>query len=357
MKADAEIRAGLGVLLAIQLIATFGVMGLLVRMNPAIDAVVHDDLPTLAATQDMAVVLAEESCRATPEVSRFVVALDRAEAVSADPTEQARLAQIREAQTAAFSGDCDARTSVIGNIVELADANRTEMLRASTSARQLAIAGGWATALVGLLAFVVSLLLLRGWLRRFADPLRELEAVLQANASGDPYRRNRRMEGPNELGVIAARVNHLLDRKLARDEAVDPALRNVDRSLLLHLLDKLGEPVIVVDSSGAMLVANRPALDRMAADKSFRVAETLRVGPDGPDTDISMVMGVEPFGPNLGYLVTLRPIVTPTDGAPPPSLLDDEVVIPTTASLEGSHTADLPPDRTRGPRRVPDEWK
>lgn len=356
MRADSEIRAGLGILLAIQLVATFGVMGLLVRMNPAIEQMVHDDLPMLGATQELTVVLAEDACGNGLDGTRFDAALDRASAVATDPTEAALLDQVRAQKGDAMTGDCTARGQIIGNVVDLSDTNRTAMRRANASARQLAIAGAWATALLGVISFFVSLLLLRRWLRRFAEPLREIEAVLQANANGDPYRRNRRLEGPNELGVIASRVNHLLDRRIAREEGRDPALRNVDRALLMHLLDRMPEPVVAVDTSGAILAASRTALDRIGASKGQSVADALKIGPEGPDSDVSMIAHVEPFGSHDGFLVTLHRMEGGEEG-PGVSLLDDPLPTPGGGSLEGSHTSDLPPEVNRRQTGVPEEWK
>ncbi len=329
MRAEAEIRTGISVLLVVQLVMAFGAMGLLTRMGPAIERIISENVTSIQAAEEMYATLAMHDC--APVLGhadidsriRFDAGLQAAKRAAHLPEEQVAIGQIERDWEAAIDGDCRARDSTASALGDLASINRNLMGLADAQTKRLGAAGAWATVLLGLAAFGASIGLIRRFGRRLAEPLQEVEAVLTAVGAGDPYRRCKRMEAPSEYGVIAVRLNQLLDRRLAKQETEDPELRRIDRTLLHHLLDGRTQPTVAVDASGAILVASQSALDLLEKSGIEAIADVLARGVDGSDED-SIIAGVEPFGRPDGFLITLHPAGSPeTGGEPKVSLLDE----------------------------------
>lgn len=331
MRAAAEIRAGIGVLLAIQLTTTFGGVALLGRITPAVDRIIEENVRTLTATEDMLSALADQGCDPTgiDVQARFDDALGRARANITEPGEEELIRRVEQRWPAAFGGDCNARTELRSAIQGLAEANRASMRHEDELAKALGNGGAWATALLGLCAFATSAALITRFTRRISAPLVEIEQMLDAVVHGDPYRRVRRLPAPDEFHAIAIRINQLLDRRQAKEEAEDPQLVVLDRALLHHLLDKMPEPTVAVDTSGAIIAASDAAMDLLAGPGVSSLTNAIAPGlSDTPsDDETSLIQRVEPFGKGAGFLITLRPGASP---APSPSHGEatEEVVVP-----------------------------
>ncbi len=309
MRAAGEIRAGVGSLVAVQIIVALATIGLLVRMAPAIAQILENDVSSTAAVEEMYASFALRDCglSITEAESRFEIAQDQAHNSAGAPGEDALVDSLDPDWRKAMAGDCDARDKVAGTLDRISDLNRAQMALADHQARQLGAAGAWAAAILGLVTFATSAIIIRRFTQRVAIPLSEIEAVLISASQGDPYRRCRRIEGPAEYSIIAARLNQLLDRRLASNEDEDPQLRANDRALLQHLLDQIPEPCVAVDRSGAVIAANDQAMDVLAGSGIDSLADALSIGPDGaPET--SLITRVEPFGKSQGFLVRLNPL-------------------------------------------------
>lgn len=306
MRTLSEIRGGIGLLLTIQLILTFGVMGLLVRMSPAIERIVAENVRSVMAAESMQRALAQRECVAPDQTAAaFETGLERAGANVTVPGEAEILGEVQATYPAALAGDCDAIVTTSEQLSGLSELNRQGMDRADEEAKQLGVAGTWAAALLGLITFVAGMAILRRMTLRIADPLTEIESVLAAVQRGDPYRRCRRLDAPAEYGVIATRLNQLLDRRLAKAEEEDPQLAMIDRTLLHHLLDRMPHPTVAVDTSGAILAASDSAMDILAGGGVSSLPDVL-IGGGGEDA--SLIERVEAFGKHDGFLITLRPI-------------------------------------------------
>lgn len=309
MKAAGEIRAGVGSLVAVQIIVALATIGLLVRMAPAIAHILEEDVSSTAAVEEMYASFALRDCGMSigDAESRFEVAADQAHNSANSPGEAQLLDSLEPTWRKAMAGDCEARDKVAATLDRVADLNRAQISDADHQARQLGAAGAWAAAILGLVTFATSALIIRRFTQRVAIPLTEIEAVLLSASQGDPYRRCRRIDGPAEYSVIASRLNQLLDRRLASNEDEDPQIRANDRALLQHLLDRIPEPCVAVDRSGAVIAANDQAMDVLAGSGIDSLADALAIGPDGaPET--SLITAVEPFGKAQGFLVRLQPL-------------------------------------------------
>lgn len=309
MRAAGEIRAGIGSLVAVQIFVALATIGLLVRMAPAIAHILEEDVSSTAAVEEMYASFALRDCGLSiPEAeARFEQAADQAYLHAAAPDEVALINSLEPAWRRAMAGDCDSRDRVAVTLDRIADLNRAQMYKADHQARQLGAAGAWAAAILGLVTFATSAVIIRQFTQRVAIPLSEIEAVLLSASQGDPYRRCRRIDGPAEYSVIAARLNQLLDRRLASHEDEDPQIRANDRALLQHLLDRIGEPCVAVDRSGAVIAANDQAMDVLAGSGIDSLADALAISPDG-DPETSLITAVEPFGKAQGFLVRLQPL-------------------------------------------------
>jgi hypothetical protein len=327
MRAVQEIRTGIGVLVGVQLVVTFGVMGLLTRMAPAVEKVIDENVTSITAVEQMYASLAARDCGLSlaEAEARFDEGLAAARASAYLPGEAQLVDQIDKTWRTGLAGECDARLRTGALLSELADINRGEMEKADEQAKQLGGAGAWAATLLGLFSFAAGVALIRAYTRRFAEPMAEVEAVLAAVHRGDPYRRARRLDAPQEYGTIAMRLNQMLDRRLAREEGQDPRLAIVDRTLLHHLLDRLPEPMVAVDTSGAIIAASDRALDILAGAGVDSLSDVLKVGPGRADEEISLIQAVEPFGKSDGFLITLQPLKTQQEllGESRPSFLEE----------------------------------
>jgi hypothetical protein len=329
VKAASEIRTGVGLLVGVQLIATFGVVGLLVRMSPVIERILAENGEGIGAIEDMYAAIVERDCGLSQGEAeqRFDDALERARASAREEGQDQLLDDVDDTWRAGLAGDCDARLVTTERLDQLADMHRGHMLDAEQQARLLGGAGAWAAALLGLAGFGASVGLVRRFTNRLAEPLGEIDAVLSAQSKGDPYRRCARIEAAEEYGSISARLNALFDRRLAAAEDEDPQLKSIDRALLHHLLDRMPEPAVAVDTSGAIIAASDAALDVLAGSGIGSLADALAVGPGGEEDGISLIQKVEPFGKQAGFLITLRVLNTRAEkegGEPTVPLLDDE---------------------------------
>ncbi len=328
MRAVAEIRTGIGVLIGLQLLVTFGVMGLLTRMAPAVERVITQNVTSITAVEEMYAALAARDCgqSVSEAEARFDNGLQNARASAYLPGELALIDDIDKEWRSGLAGDCDARLRTGQRLGTLADLNREEMETADEAAKQLGGAGAWAATLLGLITFGTGVGLIRAYTRRFAAPLGEIEGVLAAAHRGDPYRRAKRLDAPQEYGAIATRLNQMLDRRLAREEEVDPRLKLVDRTLLHHILDRMPEPMVAVDTSGAIIAASDRALDILAAAGVNSLSDALSVVPQGKHEATSLILAVEPFGKNEGFLITLQPPEAPQEmlGEQRVSFLEEE---------------------------------
>ena len=82
MRAEAEIRTGIGVLVVLQLLATLGSMGLLLRMVPLFDAEFVRDTSTIEARDATLGALAVAGCPGTDAAQRYTSAIEAVESAA-----------------------------------------------------------------------------------------------------------------------------------------------------------------------------------------------------------------------------------------------------------------------------------
>lgn len=303
MRSDRELTGAFVVLLAIQTLTSFGAITLLGRMSPAIEHIIEENVASIEAVETMFAVLSlgPEEAASPAARSDFRAALADARAALAHPDERAPLAAIERDAEAALSGDAAARERVRRALRALGGVNRRAMEEADARAKRLTIAGAWAAVLLGFTGFAAGVLAWRRTRRHLLYPVAELYDVLHAYRTGETHRRATPGRFAGELDEIMRGVNDLLDRVGRAEVPAPPADR--DRLVLLRVLDSRPEPIVVIESDGALSVANKSALVLLEGDRGLALREALRRVPEGQRGD--GVGAVTPLAEHGGYLCVL----------------------------------------------------
>ncbi|MCB9681325.1 MAG: hypothetical protein H6733_07605 [Alphaproteobacteria bacterium] len=259
MKITTETTLGIGALLALQLLTALAAIGLLARVSPAVERILEENVYSEEAVEDMLTVFTTPGVLGPDDEAAFQRAFERAEGNVTEDEEGPLLDIVREDAAAALTGDRTARRRVVQALQDLADVNRASMQRSDERARRLGAAGAWAAAMLGFVGFLVSVLLYRRLTQRLVLPLVHMDLALREVAGGDAHRRVPPLDGPVETVRLGTNINRVLDRTLARKRpvAAPPA---GDRAVLLHVVDRLTGPVLLLDAEASVVLGNRAGL-------------------------------------------------------------------------------------------------
>jgi len=210
-----EFLTTIGALVGLNILLAFGMIGLFVRMGPAIERILEDNLESIVAAEEMLAVIAEADTGGvkSAERERFETAWQRIRDNVTEPEEPAVLVAVERSVPGALDGDYAASVALVHDLRELISVNREAMRRADREAKRLGGAGAWAAVLVGFLSFALSLFIMSRLRRRLLTPLVDLHDVLEAAKTGDQFRRCRGSDAPAELRQVLEAVNHLLDER------------------------------------------------------------------------------------------------------------------------------------------------
>jgi len=259
------VTIGLGSLIALLLVVSFGSIALLTRMSPAIERILDENVSSLDASEEMLSTLAKQGDTAAPagEQRQFLDATKRIRANITEPEESPIVERIETRGPRAITGDHMSRVRTIQALIELGDINRSAMMRADQRAKRIGVAGAWAVAFLAAFGIALSWVVLARIRRHLLLPLGELVETLDASARGDTFRRCNAENAPRELAHAMKVANALLDEAAAHAARVKPDDEGHDRAILLHLLDELPKPVAAVDAHGKVIAANQRALARL----------------------------------------------------------------------------------------------
>ncbi|HLT30269.1 MAG TPA: hypothetical protein VK013_09495 [Myxococcaceae bacterium] len=216
MELRRELLLTIGALIALNLLLAFGAIGVLVRMNPAIDSIFRENVASIVAAEQLLGALAEAGDAPLPAHAAQGVrdALTAAQHNITEGEEIQALTSLSRVLPGAIDGAPGARREAVREARRVIRVNREAMVAVSAEARRLGAAGAWASAFVGFFSFVLSLALVIRMQRRFVQPLAELHGVLESARSGDHHRRCGATDAPREVLQVSAAVNRLLDEKL-----------------------------------------------------------------------------------------------------------------------------------------------
>ena len=155
-----ELRLGIGVLLATQLLMAFAAIGLLSRMAPVIDRILQENVTSIQAAEDMLVVLAlsrGESLHTRGLDGQFFGALTRARDALSEDAESEILGAVERGYRSLGPGAEDSLPGTLNAVQEFVRINRDAMHRTRDRASRLSEAGAWAAVLMALIGFAAGL--------------------------------------------------------------------------------------------------------------------------------------------------------------------------------------------------------
>ncbi|MEZ4449821.1 MAG: hypothetical protein R3B09_10120 [Nannocystaceae bacterium] len=307
-----EVVTMIGALVLLNVLLAFSTVGLLARMGPAIQQILEANVYSMSAAEDALVVLAEagDAPILPDDEAALEDALARLDDNVTEDEEAPALARIRRDLPVAVVGPGPARSAVVRELDRLMTINSGAMERADVDARRLGQAGAWASALLGIFAFTVSLLVLRRARVRLITPLVELDEVLAGVHSGQVLRRCRTREAPRELVRVAGVVNDLLDERAEHQRIGPRDLTPPLASALQGLLDERPAPTFVVDREGAILRANDAGMALLGGDQGEPLRDALHAASRGDDPIAGL--DVRPLSNQLGFLCTWAPTAATT---------------------------------------------
>jgi hypothetical protein len=215
MRLAQAVRLGAWVLVGLNLLMALGTIGILMRMSPAIAAIITRNEHSLQDCEEMLAALAlagEDLALNEKQQARFKVALNLAKKNVTEEGELAVVQKISTRSSAAFAGEDGERDAIIADIVRLAEINREAILQAEKRARQLSEAGVWGVVFMALCVFGVGLLFVRSLLRRVVKPIEEINTVIVAYRNGEIMRRCTMANMPQDVRAVFSGINEILDR-------------------------------------------------------------------------------------------------------------------------------------------------
>lgn len=227
MKVKGDVLAGIGAIVVILLLVSFGAIGLLMRMSPAIEHVLDNNDESLVAVEQMLEVLAlMQDTGATPEQQmQFEKARRTAQNNVTEPDEADALLVLDRHWTKALKGDRNERDQAVQALSRIGAINRKAMHEANEEAQRRGWAGAWGVAILGCLGFLVAVVLLRRIDTRILEPIEELAAVLKEAQYGDRFRRCRIGDASSGIATVMKAVNELLDKRLTQSALFRPSSR------------------------------------------------------------------------------------------------------------------------------------
>lgn len=278
MELQRELLFTVGALVLLNILLAFGAIGLFVRMGPAIERILQENVYSIGAAEQILVELAESGDTAVSAERRRRIedALQRAKNNITEAEEAPVLHAIEQRLRAVIAGERDAKVEAVREIWRLITINRNVVEKVGAEAQRLGVAGAWAAVFVGFLSFAVSLLVLNRLRRRFVVPLLELHEVFEAVHRGERYRRGRMRDAPGEVMQVIQSVNMLLDERLHGSSdmpAVEPA--TPERTALVALLERQPRGALIVDRNGQVVRANSSALETLAGEAGATLKRSL----------------------------------------------------------------------------------
>jgi len=287
------IRLGIGLLLVLLLATSLAGVGLMVRISPTVEGILRENVVSFAAAERMLAALA------TGDEPEFEAALGIARGNVTERQEEDVLRWIERRRRAAFEGGAADTEEVAAALLDLGRINRAAIERAGTTAERLGFAGAWVMVLLGLAGFGASYAIVLRIERQVLGPLGEIVAVLRAAAGGDPLRRCGPARGAVELRETSREVDRLLDERMRLRGGAEVTRETRTRTALRALLDRMDDPVAVVDPEGELLAASEAVRERLLGRDAEAWREALRAG------DGARVRAREPLPEGAGWLVRL----------------------------------------------------
>ncbi len=114
-----------------------------------------------------------------------------------------------------MNGDSEALEKTVEKISSLSEINRKAINTADKASKKFAVAGSWFVVFWAAGMFFLGMYYKRILLKDIIHPYEEINAVLNANLTGDKFRRCSGHEAIDEINGIYSKINMILDKKSA----------------------------------------------------------------------------------------------------------------------------------------------
>lgn len=216
MRLAHSMRLGAWVLIGLNLLMSFGSIWVFMRMSPAIEIILDQNVTSLQTCEEMLASLIRSSNenKYDAESSResFVAALNKAQHNITEDDEPDAIKSIKLSYIKAFEGDTVEIKNTVDAILRLGSINREAMVESAWKARQFGTAGAWGIVFMATAVFLAGILFVRSLKRNLTNPLEEIHSVTTAMRNGDTMRRCTGTDLPKEVNQVFSELNEVLDR-------------------------------------------------------------------------------------------------------------------------------------------------
>ncbi|MDY0360901.1 MAG: hypothetical protein RBR08_05580 [Desulforegulaceae bacterium] len=214
MKTSTSVRAGLWILIVLNLLMAFGSIWVLMRMSPAIEHIIARNEKSLHACRIMLASIARNSVKNSNEIhlKEFEKALNDAKNNITEPGESEELKNIEENYKITFSEKSINREKLVNHISKLSEINRQAMIDADLKAKQYGYAGAWSIVFMAALIYFSGLIFRRSINKNLLEPIDEIHKVIIANLKNEKMRRCSGNNLPKDIDRIFTDINKYLDK-------------------------------------------------------------------------------------------------------------------------------------------------
>lgn len=207
-------------LVSINLIISFSTIWLFLRIVPAIDSIVQNNVSSLEAAESMltSLIVIENEGATKKDLQAFKVALKSAMQNVSKNDEKIAIGIIERSYKQAFNNDVTSRKELRFAIDYLFQINKDEILRLKNEAAKASKAGAWGLAFMALIAFFLTLLLLKRLDKKLLVPVKELYEVIRSYKKRNKFRRCMGENVNSDIKLIFDGVNELLDDRIEYDK-------------------------------------------------------------------------------------------------------------------------------------------
>jgi len=188
------------------------------RMAPAVQNIIHKNERSLDICEKMFVVLIKltnNKDESHNKIFDFEKLLELASNNITEENEEELIDQIKVYYKYALNGDIEALEKTVEKISSLSEINRKAINTADKVSKKFAVAGSWFVVFWAAGMFFLGMYYKRILLKDIIYPYEEINAVLNANLTGDKFRRCSGHEAVDEINGIYSKINMILDKKSA----------------------------------------------------------------------------------------------------------------------------------------------
>ncbi len=216
MKLSHSIKISISFLVSINLLIAFGAIWLFMRIAPAIDLIVKNNVSSLESCQGMlaSLIPTENESIAKKNFRIFEYNLKKAKDNALKNSERVRVNTIRRNYKKAFDNDIESRSHIMLAIDQLARINKDAIFKLEKKAMQLSKTGAWGIVFMAGMMFLLSMLLLQRLNKKFLYPVEEIYDVMKACKNNDNLRRCTGVNMNEDMKLIFDETNKLLDERI-----------------------------------------------------------------------------------------------------------------------------------------------